>query len=125
MKRGTTPTLPVRLKINNADVASAIFLFKQEKSETAPAILTKTYPDDVNYDELRSVYCVEFTEDETWLFTEDKPFFMDTKITLTNGKIPETPIVTLRMHPTLFAEPSALDEVEDIAEESPSEYPIE
>lgn len=27
---------------------------------------------------------------------------MDTRITLINGKIPETPIVTLRMHPTLF-----------------------
>ena len=38
---------------------------------------------------------------------------MDTRITLINGKIPETPIVTLRMHPTLFEEVEDDDEPEE------------
>lgn len=38
---------------------------------------------------------------------------MDTRITMIGGSIPETPIVTLRMHPTLFAQIEVEDEGED------------
>lgn len=108
MKRGTTPTLPVRLKCQNTDINSIEFLFKQQKSEFAPALLLKTYPDDgVNYDQETDCYNISFSEAETRLFAEDEPFYMDTRIILITGSIPETPIVTLRMHPTLF---EALDE---------------
>lgn len=113
MKRGTTPVLPVHFSINNSDVETIEFLFKQEKSELAPAILLKTYPDDVEYDESRNLYKVAFTSDDTWLFAEDEPFYMDTRITLLGGSIPETNIVTLRMHPTLFEHD---DEDEEICE---------
>ena len=113
MKRGTTPTLPVRLKLRASDIAQVDFLFKQIKSETAPEILLKTYPgEDVNYDTDHDIFEISFSEADTRLFTEDEPFYMDTKITLVNGKIPETPIVTLRMHPTLFEAPDE-DEGED------------
>lgn len=106
MKRGTTPALPVRLKCRHTDVDTIEFLFKQQKSESAPAILLKTYPDGgVTFDDEKELYLISFSEADTWLFAEDEPFYMDTKITLISGQIPETPIVTLRMHPTLFEAP--------------------
>ena len=114
MKRGTTPVLPVHFSINNDDVETIEFLFKQEKSESAPEILLKTYPgEDVEYKESYNIYNVAFTSEETRLFAEDQPFYMDTRITMTGGSIPETPIVTLRMHPTLFAQAKVEDEGED------------
>lgn len=116
MKRGTTPVLPVHFNINNDDVETIEFLFKQEKSESAPEILLKTYPSgDVEYKESSNIYNVAFTSDETRLFAEDEPFYMDTRITMTGGSIPETNIVTLRMHPTLFAQDEG---EEDEAEET-------
>jgi hypothetical protein len=105
MKNGTTSVLPVRFRLNGADIESITFLFKQEKSNLAPEILVKNYPGDVEYKEDSNVFEVPFTEAETWLFTEDEPFYMDTKLTLISGHVPETPIVTLRMHPTLFSRP--------------------
>ncbi len=107
MKRGTTPTLPVRLRCKNEDVETIIFIFKQQKSQMAPCLLTKEYPDGgVIYNEELDCYDISFTQEDTWLFAENEPFYMDTKITLINGKIPETPIVTLRMHSTLFEAPN-------------------
>lgn len=102
MKNGTTTTLPVRIKLNSEDIQSIVFLFKQEKSHLAPDILIKNYPGDVTYNEECQTFEIPFTEEDTWLFTEDEPFYMDSKITLANGEVPETAIVTLRMHPTLF-----------------------
>lgn len=116
MKRGTTPILPVRCNINNNDVETIEFLFKQEKSESAPNTLLKLYPsEEVEYKESCNVYNIAFTEDETRLFAEDEPFYMDTRITMVGGSIPETNIVTLRMHPTLFAQDEG---DEDEAEET-------
>jgi len=111
MKRGTTPVLPVHFSINNDDVETIEFLFKQEKSESAPELLLKTYPGEVEYDESRNMYNVAFTSDETWLFAEDEPFYMDTRVTMIGGSIPETPIVTLRMHPTLFEHDDEEEEI--------------
>lgn len=116
MKNGTTSILPVRFRINGADVESIIFLFKQEKSNSAPEILVKNYPGDVQYKEECNVFEVPFSEADTWLFAEDEPFYMDTRLTLISGAIPETPIVTLRMHPTLFSKP----EEENNEETSPT-----
>jgi len=104
MKNGINSILPVRLRLNISDIESVIFLFKQENSNTAPEILRKTYPDDVNYNSEKNYFELPISESESWLFTGDKPFYMDTKVTLTSGYNPQTPIVTLRMHPTLFPE---------------------
>ena len=111
MKRGTTPILPVRIKISNSDIQSIEFLFKQEKSERAPETLKKVYPgDSIEFDEEHNIYNISFTEEDTRLFLEDEPFYMDTRITMTGGSIPETPIVTLRMHPTLFEDENEEEE---------------
>lgn len=105
MKNGTTTTLPVRIKLNSEDIQSIVFLFKQEKSHLAPDILIKNYPGDVTYNDECQTFEIPFTEEDTWLFAENELFYMDIKITLISGAIPETPIVTLRMHPTLFSKP--------------------
>ena len=108
MKRGTTPELKVRLYIDNASTASVTFVFKQTMEEDATALVTKTWTsaedDDVTYDSERECYLIEWTEAETRLFVANQVFFMDTKPVLTSGKIPETPIVMLKMNPTLFEE---------------------
>lgn len=106
MKRGTTPTLPVRVNIDNASTASVTFVFKQTKEEDATALVTKEWPTDeeVTYDSEKERYLIEWTEAETRLFVADQVFFMDTKVVLNSGKIPETNIVMLRMNPTLFEE---------------------
>lgn len=112
MKNGTTSILPVRFKkINSTDVESIVFLFKQEKSNSAPEVLVKNYPGEVEYNEEYNTFEIPFSEADTWLFAEDELFYMDTKITLVSGSVPETTIVTLRMHPTLFS--NSEDEIEN------------
>ena len=123
MKHGTTTILPVRIRLNPNDIESIIFLFKQQKSSEAPQILVKTYPGDVTYNSEKQLFEIPFSQSDTWLFEEDQIFYMDSRITLEGGSVPETPIVTLRMHPTLF---SPLD-IFNIAEDSTNEEaaPIE
>ena len=61
MKRGTTPTLPVRIKLKESDITSIEFLFKQVKSETAPETLKKIYPsEDVSYNTEYKIFEIEF-----------------------------------------------------------------
>ena len=72
MKRETTPTLPVRLKLRTQDVESIEFLFKQIKAETAPEILKKVYPgEDVEFNPETGLFGISFSEADTRLFTED------------------------------------------------------
>lgn len=101
-KRGTTPYLGVKFNIRNREVSTIDFLFKQEREEDAPALVEKSYPTDVDYDSETERYLVPLTEEETRLFMENHSFYLDTKITLTNGLIPDTEILKLRMGDTLF-----------------------
>lgn len=100
MKHYTTPTLQVKLDIPVETVASIKFLFKQERDAAADALLLKTYPGDVTYED--GIYKVPFTQEETGLFTEEKYFYMDTMIVDQTGNVPETPIVSLFMSRSLF-----------------------
>lgn len=102
MKRRTTPVLEVTFDIPNETIAKIEFLFKQEREETAPALLLKTYPNEVNF--VDGVYLVPMTAEETALFKGGSQFYMDTRITDQTGKVPETPIVALFMSKTLFSE---------------------
>lgn len=103
-KRGTTPVLAVKFNIKPVEISTIDFLFKQEREEDAPALVEKSYPTDVDYDSETERYLVPLTEEETRLFLPNHAFYMDTRITLTNGLIPETEIVKLRMGGTLFQE---------------------
>lgn len=72
MKRGTTPTLPVRLKLRIQDIESIEFLFKQIKAESAPEILKKVYPsEEVEFNDETGLFGIIFSEADTRLFTED------------------------------------------------------
>ena len=104
IKRGTTPTIGVRLNIQNVEVSTIDFLFKQEMDENGEELVKKSYPDEVDYDAATDRYLVPLTESETRLFQERHVFYLDTKITLVGGSIPPTDIVTIEMNPTLFAE---------------------
>lgn len=100
MKRGTTPTIPVTIDIDIELVSEATFIFKKEFKEEAPAILKKTFPNEVAYYD--GAFHIPFTEEETRLFKGD--FYMDTRIVTISGSIPETCVCHLYMSSTLFSE---------------------
>lgn len=102
MKRGTTPTLPIEHELDISTVETVRFLFKQKKSEDAPAILIKNYPGDVS--EKNGVFSIPFTEQETRRFKPGEEFYCDPKIKFVNGSIPETEILTLVCNATLWGE---------------------
>lgn len=83
-------------------VKSVEFLFKQKKTEYAPAIAIKTYPGEVS--ERDGAFHIPFSEAETRRFTENADFYCDPKITLVDGSIPATEIMTLHCNPTLWGE---------------------
>lgn len=105
IKRGTTPHLSVRFNglDDDAAVESIDFVFKQQASETGPALLRRRYPDNVQRKE-GGVYRMFFTAEETRKFVAGKYIHIDTRITLAGGNIPPTSIVTVMVTPTLFSE---------------------
>lgn len=102
MKRGTTPTIQIGHELDISDVASVRFLFKQKKSEDAPAILIKSYPGEVT--EKDGVFYVPLTEAETRRFKPGEEFYIDPKITLAGGEVPATEILALNCNPTLWGD---------------------
>lgn len=103
MKRGTTPRLVAKVGVNHEYVDHIDFLFTQDCSEQCRTRINKTYPSDcVDYS--NGAYHILFTESETRTFAEERLFYMDTRIVLKGGEIPETKIVTLKMNRTLFSE---------------------
>lgn len=102
MKRRTTPVLEVIIDIPSESIAKIEFVFKQEKEETAEALVLKSYPGEVYFDD--GVCCIPWTSEETALFKGGRNFYMDTRITDPVGHVPDTPIITLFMSKTLFSE---------------------
>lgn len=104
MKRGTTPTLKINIqKISINDIDHIDFVFKEALIESAPTIITRSYPKDVSYDESENVLLMPFTEEETRLFS-NSIIYMDTRIVTNDGKIPATNIARLKVCATLFDE---------------------
>jgi len=82
-------------------VSKIEFAFSQNIGE-AP-LKTATYPNTDTTLVTDNVVGVIWTAEETALFKPDKPFYADTRITLSDSEYqPETPIVKLVMNPTLF-----------------------
>lgn len=108
-KRRTTPRQKVQVGVDVGEISEMTFLYKTEKSETAPEILTKTYPGEVTYDEEGGYFVIPWTEAETLLFAPNDIFYMDTRIVLDGGYVPTTNIVALTMNPTLFGESEGND----------------
>lgn len=87
-------------------IQRADFVFKQHRSEKSKTLLTKTYMADGEGEVYLNggKFIVPMTERETRLFAAGREFYMDSKITLTDGGVPETEIAALRMNETLFEE---------------------
>lgn len=105
MKRGTTPRLRLGHTLDLSVVERIDFLFKQERSEAAPALLQKSFlPVGGQVTERDGLFEIPFTQEESRLFADRRPFYCDPRITLTGGSIPETAILQFSCHDTLWGE---------------------
>ncbi len=105
VKRGTTPTLVIRLETVDMSLVKRIdFVFKEQKNEHSKALITKNYPENGDYDEENNKILLKFSDKETRLFTANSTVYMDTRIILNDGSIPKTSIAEFDINPTLFAE---------------------
>ena len=87
--------------VDMESVAKIEFAFSQEIGE-APLKVAE-YPSDNAFLITDNMIGVVWTSKETQLFKAGNPFYADTRITFEGSDYqPETPIVKLRMNPTLF-----------------------
>ncbi len=106
MKRETTPTLPVRIgAVYDESIQSIEFIFKQDKSADDAILLHKSYtsPDLPvgDCDDTGFTLLVAFSLEDMSALPVGK-IYMDTRITYSDGTIPETEIVSLFINETLF-----------------------
>lgn len=87
--------------INLEDVEKIEFAFAQKIGE--PPLKAAVFPGETATLIGSGMVGVTWTKAETALFEPDKHFYADTRITLKGTDYqPETPIVRLKMNPTLF-----------------------
>lgn len=104
MKRGTTPTLPIKIKMPFSNVQSIEFIFKTDISEYANKLLYKKFEDNIpvkEYNDNDFVVELKLTAEETMRLAVGD-VYMDTRIVLTGDIIPETQITKLYVNDTLF-----------------------
>lgn len=87
--------------IDWSKVSKIEFAFSQNIGETP--LKTAEYPSGNATKIADNLVGIAWTKEETALFESGKPFYCDTRITLSDSTYqPETPIVKLMMNPTLF-----------------------
>ena len=87
--------------INLADVEKIEFAFSQNIGEKP--LKTAQYPSNKVVNVAGNMVGVEWTSADTKLFEAGKDFYCDTRIALKDSEYqPETPILKLKMTPTLF-----------------------
>lgn len=104
MKRGTTPTLPIKIKMPFSNVQSIEFIFKTDISEYANKLLYKKFEGNIPVKEQNDndfVVELKLTADETMRLSVGD-VYMDTRIVLTGDIIPETQITKVNVNDTLF-----------------------
>ena len=105
MKQGITHHMAVRFDGVRLDEVSRIeFVFTQTKRGSPLKTSLWTAGEETG-DAIRhgEQLLVPWSREETYLFQEEAAFYLDTRITMAEtGDNPETPIVPLRMNPTLF-----------------------
>lgn len=83
------------------DVSQIEFAFSQNIGDSP--LKTAVYPSDTVLFITENMVGVVWAKEETALFKPGTYFYADTRITLKNSEYqPETPIVKLKMNPTLF-----------------------
>ena len=104
MKQLTKNLLKINFQgIDWSKVSKIEFAFSQNIGEKP--LKTAKYPNSSTTMVSDNVVGVIWNSEETALFKAGKPFYCDTRITLSDSVYqPETPIVKLVMNPTLFEE---------------------
>lgn len=106
-KRNTTPTLPITVNIPLSRVRRLEFVFKSKCTESHPVLLHKVFNageipvDDSVSTEVYFKVLLTLNEKETAVFQPGE-IYMDTRIELTDGTVPETGIIILEVTPSLF-----------------------
>jgi len=113
MKQGISIHLPVKFDgLDLTETDEIVFIFKRACIKTAEGMKTSYWKSDGTGDcitkpNTTDTVLVPWSESDTYLFAENRDFYMDTKVTLTGSTDnPETNIVKLTMNPTLFEEGS-------------------
>ena len=102
MKQMTKSLLKMKFNgIDLSDVEKIEFAFSQNTRSTPLKVAEFPGNDVVAVDD--NVIGVIWTPEDTMLFEAGKSFYADTRITMKGSEYqPKTPIVTLKMNPTLF-----------------------
>lgn len=106
MKQNTTPTLEIEIDFPFVDIKRLEFIFKDEPKTYARTLIHKAFEVEFPVTETTEEsfkLSLDFSTAETMKLTPGK-VFMDTRIVLLDGTVPETEIVELEVKTTLFGE---------------------
>ena len=114
MKSGLTQHIGVTFdSINVSDINKVKFMFRQIKNMNGLVKKEEVYdPSDESssVELIDEMFIVPFSLDDSYLFRQNAPFYMDTKIFLNDTEDnPETEIVELYMNQTLFRKEEAYE----------------
>ena len=83
------------------EVSKIEFAFAQNIGD--PPLKTAVFPSETAALVTEGMVGIVWTKEETALFEPNKHFYADTRITMKDSEYqPETPIIRLKMNPTLF-----------------------
>lgn len=108
IKRNTTPTIPITIKLPFEKVKGLEFMFKRELSDSAKVLVHKVYEKDnivLESNDSTDSFTVllSLTAEET-LNLPPNEVYLDTRVILIGDIIPQTTIVSLNVAETLFGE---------------------
>ena len=107
MKRNTTPTIPIKIHTALDNVKRVEFIFADKNSQYAIIYLHKILENEIPVAEGDTTenftVLLPFSASETMKLPAGD-VYMDTRIILNNGKIPETKIVKINVEETFFKE---------------------
>ena len=107
MKRNTTPTIPIKIHTAFENVKRVEFIFASENSQYAIIYLHKILENEIPVAEgdTKESFTVLLTlsASETMKLPAGE-IYMDTRVVLNSGEIPETKIVKIDMKNTFFKE---------------------
>lgn len=104
MKKFTTPTIPIMFDIPHEEIDHIDFIFKLDKDRNSQTLFERKYPVNVDYDEALDIYTITLSAEESGGLPEGI-IYMDTRVVKVGGIIPNTPIMELRVSPSLFSSP--------------------
>lgn len=107
MKQGTTPTLPIKIKVPFENVKRVEFIFKKNISKNSDILLYRVFEGNIPVEEPAAddhfIVKLALSDKETMRLSVGD-IYMDTRVTMLDGNIPETKIVKINISETLFEE---------------------